>query len=73
MNKTKKQNDLIEIIMLVLLTFLVTFLFHSAFGRTNRTVVKVSAFTSMSDYRKDIYSKNRSLDGIKEPLTLQQG
>lgn len=73
MNKTENNRDFMEIILLVLLTFIIVFLLRSSFNRrANKVVVTVSDLTSMSDYR-DIGGDNRIHGNELVSVDVQRG
>lgn len=60
MNRTENDHDFMEIILLVLLTFVIVFLLRSSFNRrANKVVIKVSNLTSVTDYRENIGGENQ--------------
>ena len=64
MNKTKNNRDFMEIVLIVLLTFIVVFLLRSSYNRrSNNVVIKVSGITSVTDYSRNIPDGNRVLGG----------
>lgn len=62
MNRAENNRDFIEIVLLVLLTFIIVILLRSSFNRqANKVVVKVSDLTSVTELRRDLSSENRIL------------
>ena len=73
MNKTENNRELIEILMIVLLTFIIVFLLRSSFNRrSNKVVVKVSNLTGVTGCREIMSSENKMLDCNAVPSGIQR-
>ena len=72
MNRTENNREVMEIVLLVLLTFIIVFLLRSSFNRrANNIVIKVSELTSVTDYRVNISGEERILGEEGVPLDIQ--
>ena len=64
MNKTENNREIIEILLIVFLTFIIVFLLRSSFNRrSSNIVIKVSDLASVTDYSGNIPDRNRVLGG----------
>lgn len=64
MNKAKNNRDFMEIVLIVLLTFIIVFLLRSSYNRrSNNVVIKVSDLTSVTDYRGNVFDGNKMSGG----------
>ena len=64
MNKAKSNSDFIEIVLVVLLTFVIVFLLRLSYNRrSNNVVIKIPDLTSVTDCRKSIPIETRVLGG----------
>ena len=63
MNRIENNREIIEIVLIVLLTFIIVFLLRSSFNkRSNNIVIKVSDLTCVADYRTDM-SSEKGIEG----------